>query len=186
MEKDIWLFIEKTLEQPLTSGFTHHNRLVTATICLWCKYVWCLMFHIATPDWNLKPGPHRKRKTDVFESLTRCYRPSPCCKVSIQLQSPLFDSGDRLWCSARLAVLREASILISSTWSRIFGVNTVKTLRSPHLSRRQLVPQHISQRQASIPPSPREQIWCECECIKEKVCRWQFFFLLKRRANTSG
>lgn len=56
MEKDIWLFIEKTLEQPLTSEF------IDGTICLWCKYVQCLMFHIATPDRNLKPGPHRKRK----------------------------------------------------------------------------------------------------------------------------
>ncbi|CAB1415588.1 unnamed protein product [Pleuronectes platessa] len=36
--------------------------------------------------------------------------------------------GDRLGCGACLAVLSEASILISSTRSRIFGVNTVKTL----------------------------------------------------------
>lgn len=94
----------------------------------------------------LKEGPHKKLKADIYESLIRCYRPYPCCKVSIQLQSPLFDSGDRLWCGARLAVLREVSILISSIQSRIFGVNTVKNLRSPHLSRRQLVPKQISQR----------------------------------------
>lgn len=120
-----------------------------------------------------------KRKTDIFESLTRCYRPSPCCKVSIQLQSPLFDSGDRLWCGARLAVLREVSILISSTWSRIFGVNTVKTLCSPRVSWRQLVPQHISQRKGlSTSVAMRENlVWV---WIHKKVCRWHFFF------NTSG
>lgn len=121
---------------------------------------------VTRPHPYLKLGPTGKQK----QGLTRCYRPSPCCKVNIWLQSPLFDSGDRLWCGACLAVLREAFILISSTWSRISGVSTVKTLRSPHLRRRQLVPKYISQRQAPIPPSPPEKIWCVCECIKN-VCR---------------
>ena len=123
------------------------------------------------------------KKADLFESLTRCNRPLQCCKVSIQLQSPIFDSGDRLWCGARLAVPWEASTLISSFWRGILGVNTVKTLCSPHLSWRQPVPQHISQRQASLPLLPWEEIlvW-GCEFVIKIA---DDIFLIRSK-NTSG
>lgn len=119
----------------------------------------------------------KKRKTDTFESLTRCYRPLPCCKVSIQLQSPLFDSDDRLWCGARLAVLREASILISSTWSRIFVVNTVKNpLQSSCQPKTTCATAHQSKTGLNTSVAMRENLAWECEYIKKKkkVCRWHF------------
>lgn len=110
----------------------------------------------------------KKRKTDTFESLTRCYRPLPCCKVSIQLQSPLFDSGDRLWCGARLAVLREASILISSTWSRIFVVNTVKNpLQSSCQPKTTCATAHQSKTGLNTSVAMRENLAWECEYIKK-------------------
>lgn len=57
---------------------------------------WSSLYEISTVGkrWNNRICKERK-KTGIFESLTRYYRPLLCFKVSIQLQAPLFDSGDR-------------------------------------------------------------------------------------------
>lgn len=102
----------------------------------------------------------RLNQSDIFWSLTGCYRPLPCLKWASSC-SPHFVTLATDRRGACLAVLGEVSILINSARNRISEVNTVKTLCSPRVSRRQLVPQHISQRRASVPPMPREKIWCE-------------------------
>lgn len=37
-----------------------------------------------------RPNQTCTPKADIYKSLTRCYRPLPCCKVSIQLGPPTF------------------------------------------------------------------------------------------------
>lgn len=113
---------------------------------------------------------HNTAWVTYLESLTGRYRPSPCLKWASSCSSPAFWGWQRTNVEPAWRCWERCLFWSTPLWNRISEVNTVKTLRRPRVSWRQRVPQHISQRRASIPLTPREK-WCEgdeCFFLKKK------------------
>lgn len=118
---------------------------------------------------NMVKNAMRKRKKEnrqFWESLTRCYSPSLCYKVSIQVQAPLFDSSDR-----RDVELTRQCWERRLFWSVPLGVGYLEwTLSKPSAVLFPAEDNHATAhpyRQASIPLSLQEKILWLCECIKK-------------------
>lgn len=128
-------------------------------------YFWPLPLHLTCVT---RPNQTYPSSTDIFGSLTRCYRPLPCCKVSIQLQSPLFDSGDRLmWSSpssAERGVYSDQLHLEQDIWSE----HCQNPLQSSCQPKTTCATTHQSETGLSTSVAMRENLVWVCEYIKKK------------------
>lgn len=119
-----------------------------------------------------------KRITDILESLTRCYRPLPCCKVSIQTAVPTFWQW---WQTAMRSSPSSAERGVYSDQLRseqdIWSEHCQNPLQSSCQPKTTRATAHQSETGLGASVATRENLVWVCECIRKKVCGWHFFSL---------